>query len=245
MLCTLQYYRSSGAEVRAPGALHTGLTVWASNGWVHNVSRIDLHSGIIGAVLIVIVSTSSLRVAGADAVAERFVIASGESVVTYRVNETLFNEGNRIKTAVGTTTAVQGEILVDRAKPANTKIGSIRIDISQFKSDSDRRDNAIRHQWLESAKYPTAEFTTTEITGLPGKYVDGHDIPITIRGNLKIRDTVRPTTWKALARVDGRKLIVTGSTTIRMTDFGFDPPAIIFLRTENEVQLEFRFVAYH
>jgi hypothetical protein len=36
---------------------------------------------------------------------------------------------------------------------------------------------------------------------------------------------------------------VTGRTTVRMTDFGFDPPSIAFLRTENDVRLEFRLVA--
>ena len=36
----------------------------------------------------------------------------------------------------------------------------------------------------------------------------------------------------------------TATGTIRMTDFGFDPPAILgILRAENEVRLEFRFTA--
>lgn len=182
------------------------------------------------------------QVAGAVAV-QRFVVMPGQSSVTYRVNETLFNEGNRLNTAVGTTTAVTGEIFIDRIIPANSRIAPITIDISQFKSDSDRRDNAIRRQWLESGKYPKAGFTTTAIKGLPEKYIDGQELQLQITGNLKIRDVSRPTTWAATARLDGKKLTVTGTTKIQMTDFGFDPPAIIFLRTENDVRLEFHFVA--
>ncbi len=177
------------------------------------------------------------------AAAQRFVIVPGVSSVTYRVNETLFEEGNRLNTAVGTTTAVQGEIMVDRTRPINSRIGRITIDISQFKSDSVRRDNAIRRQWLESAKYPKAEFTTTEIKGLPDSYQSGREIPVQITGNLKIRDVVRPATFQATIRLDGNTLTVTGTTMIKITDFGFDPPSIIFLKTENDVRLEFKFLA--
>jgi polyisoprenoid-binding protein YceI len=177
-------------------------------------------------------------------VAQRYVIQSGDSSVTYRVNEVLFNQGNRLNTAVGTTTAVRGEITVDRARPANSRIGTVTIDISQFKSDSQRRDNMIRQNWLESSKFPNAEFTATEIKGLPEAYQDGREVPVQITGNLKIRDVTKPTTWTSTIKLDGTTLTVAGTTTIKMTDFGFDPPSILgVLKSENEARLEFRFVA--
>ncbi len=200
---------------------------------------------LLALLLVLVVSGSDVKVASAVAppAAQRFVIVPGESAVTYRVNETLFNEGNRLNTAVGTTTAVRGEILVDRARPANSRIGAITVDISQFKSDSERRDNAIRHQWLESAKYPIAEFAATEIKGLPETYQDTREVPVQVTGNLKIRDVTRRATLAATVKLDGNRLTIIGSTSFKMTDFGFDPPAIVFLRTENEVRLEFRLVA--
>jgi polyisoprenoid-binding protein YceI len=180
----------------------------------------------------------------APAGTQRFVIAAGESSVTYRVNETFIREGNRLNTAVGTTSVVRGEIFVDRARPANSRIGTVTVDISQFRSDSERRDNAIRTRWLESARFPTAEFTTTSITGLPETYQDGREVPVQITGNLKIRDVTRPVTFASSIKLDGTTLTVTGATTIKMTDFGFDPPSILgILRSENEAKLEFRFVA--
>jgi len=176
--------------------------------------------------------------------AQRYVIHPGDSNVTYRVNETLFNQGSRLNTAVGTTTVVRGEVTVDRARPANSRIGTVTIDISQFKSDSQRRDNMIRQNWLESAKFPNAEFTATEIKGLPDAYQDGREVPVQITGNLKIRDVTRPTTWVSTIKLDGTTLTITGNTTIKMTDFGFDPPSIMgILKAENEARLEFKFVA--
>lgn len=175
---------------------------------------------------------------------QRFVIVPGESSVTYRVNETFINEGNRLNTAVGVTTVVRGEIVVDRARPAASRIGTIAIDISQFRSDSARRDNAIRERWLESSRFPLAEFSPTQIEGLPPAYQEGREIPVQITGNLKIRTVTRPTTFESQIRLEGSTLVVTGRTTIRMTDFGFDPPSILgILRAENEARLEFRFVA--
>jgi polyisoprenoid-binding protein YceI len=176
--------------------------------------------------------------------AQRYVIQSGDSSVTYRVNEVFLNQGNRLNTAVGTTTAVRGEITVDRVRPANSRIGTVTIDISQFKSDSQRRDNMIRQNWLESSKFPNAEFTATEIKGLPETYQDGREVAVQITGNLKIRDVTRPTTWASTIKLDGATLTVTGTTTIKMTDFGFDPPSILgVLKAENDARLEFRLVA--
>ena len=174
---------------------------------------------------------------------QRFVIVPGQSSVTYRVDETLFREGNRIQTAVGTTSAVRGEVTVNRARPAESRIGPVTVDISQFKSDSERRDNAIRERWLESAKYPMAQFTVTSIKGLPASYQDGREIPVEFAGNLKVRDVTRPVVWNGTIRLDGDRMTVTGNTTIKMTDFGFDPPAILFLKTENDARLEFRLIA--
>ncbi|MDR7523011.1 MAG: YceI family protein [Armatimonadota bacterium] len=174
----------------------------------------------------------------------RFVIVPAESSVTYRVAEVFLNEGNRLNIAVGVTSAVRGEILVDRARPANSRIGVITVDISQFRSDSARRDNAIRTRWLESARFPLAEFTPTSIQGLPETYQDGRELSLQVVGNLKVRDVTRPTTFAVTLKLDGETLTGTATTTIRMTDFGFDPPSILgILRAENEARLEFRFTA--
>lgn len=182
--------------------------------------------------------------APAPAGPQRFTIVPGESSVTYRVNETFISEGNRLNTAVGVTTEVRGEIFVDRARPANSRIGTISVDISQFKSDSARRDNAIRDRWLQSARFPIAEFTPTSIQGLPPTYQDGREVSVQIAGNLKIRDVTRPVTFASTIKLDGTTLTVMGTTTIKMTDFGFDPPSILgILRSENEAKLEFKFVA--
>ena len=182
--------------------------------------------------------------AGAAGV-QRFVIIPEDSTVTYRVAETFFREGNRLNTAVGVTKAVRGEIRVNREDPRLSSIGPITVDISQFRSDSQRRDQAIRERWLESARFPTAQFTPTSISGLPSAYRDGQELHLRIAGNLKIRDVVRPVTFDAAMKVSGTTLTGTARAAMKMTDFGFDPPSILgILRAENDVAIEFAITAH-
>ncbi len=182
-------------------------------------------------------------VAAAPAGVQRFVILPTESQVVYRVNETFIFENNRLNVAIGTTNVVQGDVTIDRTNPRNSKIGTITVDISQFKSDSDRRDNAIRSRWLESRRFPIATFTPTSIQGLPDTYTDGHDLSLQVTGNLKVRDVTKPVTFAVTLKLDGLALAGTATTLIKMTDFGFDPPSILMLRAENDVRLELRFAA--
>jgi len=54
---------------------------------------------------------------------ERFAIDSSASQALYRVGVTFFNRNNQFTVAVGTTHGVQGQILVDRAHPSQSRIG--------------------------------------------------------------------------------------------------------------------------
>src|SRR2546427_12025221 len=158
--------------------------------------------------------------------------------------ETLIRESNRFNVAVGITRAVRGEVVIDRANPRASQVGPITVDISQFPSDSQRRDGAIRERWLESARFPMAEFTPLRIDGLPAQYTEGREIAVQVTGNLKVRDVVKPVTFTTVLKLLGPQLTGTATAKILMTDFGFDPPAIFgILRAQNEAAIEFRFVA--
>jgi len=59
----------------------------------------------------------------------------------------------RFNVAVGATNEVQGEVWIDRADLRQSRIGTITVNISTFKSDQDGRDSAIRTRWLESGRF--------------------------------------------------------------------------------------------
>ena len=173
-----------------------------------------------------------------------FTIIPGESSVTYEVGEVFINQDNAFNMAVGITPAISGEVFVDRENPQNSSIGPVTVDISQFTSDSQRRDNAIRERFLESAQFPNAVFNPTGIQGLPGSYQEGEPISFQVTGDLTVRDVTRPVTFDVTFVGDGNTMTGEATTLILMSDFGFGPISIAgILNTEDEVNVKLAFVA--
>lgn len=173
-----------------------------------------------------------------------YKIVPGESKVTYEVGETFLNQNNRFNLAVGVTSVVNGEINANLANPPASTLGEFTIDISQFTSDSSRRDNAIRRDWLESTKFPTAVFKPTSIESLPASYVEGQAYTFRVTGDLTVKKTTRPVTFDVSATLQGDTLSGKATTTILMSEFGVGPISILgVLTTEDEARLTLDFVA--
>ena len=171
-------------------------------------------------------------------------IVPGDSSVSYEVGETLFNQNNRFNLAVGTTTQLSGKINLDPANPQNSSIGTIEVDISQFKSDSGRRDNTIRDRFLESSRYPIATFVPGQIDGLPSSYSEGETLSFKVSGDLTVHEVTKPVTFDVQATLANNELQGTATSTILMSDFGVGPIEMAgILGTEDEVKITMQFVA--
>jgi len=170
--------------------------------------------------------------------AERYAIVPEQSTATYHVNETFVGQG--LSTAVGSTNAITGDIFINKTQPSASTIGTITVDISKLASDRSQRDDAIRGNWLESKKYPTATFVAKRLEGLPdAPYTDGQQLTFKIIGDLTIRTVTKEVTFDATGKVVGDTFTGTAHTTFNMTDFGFDPPSIFgVLKAENGVILD-------
>jgi polyisoprenoid-binding protein YceI len=142
------------------------------------------------------------------------------SSVSYEVDEIL---AGVTRTATGTTRGVAGDLLVDDARPADTKVGPIVVNVEQLTSDQSLRDDRLRHEYLQSTDHPLATLTPTAISGLPERIVDGTRYDIELKGDLQVKQVTRPVTLAATAsRADG-EVTVTGSTTVRLAEFGVGP----------------------
>jgi len=162
----------------------------------------------------------------------------------YEVNEVFFNENNRLNTAIGITRAVSGDILLNFTDPQKSTLGEITVDISLLKSDSSRRDNAIRGRWLESARFPLVKFVTHSVEGLPAEYEPGSEITFKVSGEMTVRDATVPVTFDVSAKLEGDTLSGSATTQILMTDFGFDPPDIAgILKADNDAKIVLTFAA--
>lgn len=164
--------------------------------------------------------------------------------MTYEVGEVFLDQNNRFNTAIGVSSQVSGEIRVDQANPPNSTLNPIEVDISQFQSDSSRRDNAIRERFLQSALFPLATFEATQIDGLPDSYQEGQEYDLHINGNLTIREVTNPISINTLVAINGETLTATGETSFLMSDFGFGPISIAgILQTEDEVKVRLELIA--
>ena len=173
-----------------------------------------------------------------------FSIVPQESQVNYEVGETFLDQGNVFATAIGITKGISGDITIDYTNPQNSSIGTITVDISQFTSDSNRRDNAIRDRFLESSRFPLATFTPTSIEGLPAVGEEGVDYPLKITGDLSVKETTKQVTFDATIRLEGDTLTGSATTTLLMSDFAVGPISIAgILETQDEVKLSFSFTA--
>lgn len=173
-----------------------------------------------------------------------FAIIPSESTASYEVGEIFINRDNQYNLAIGVTQEISGEITLDRSAPKNSTVGPITIDISAFKSDSERRDSAIRDRWLESARFPLAVFTPTQIEGLPDTYTDGTEVTLQITGDLTIRDTTKPVVFEVKGTITGEEMKGAATTKFKMSDFGFEAPNILnVLKAEDDVTVKFDFVA--
>lgn len=173
-----------------------------------------------------------------------YKIIPGDSTLVYEVGEVFLNQGNQFNLAVGTTPQVEGEIRVDTANPQNSTIGSITSDISQFTSDSGRRDSALQNRFLESSRYPVVTFVPEGIEGLPSSYQEGQEVNMVINGDLTIREVTQPVTFDAVVKLENNELSGQATTTILMSDFGFGPIDIGgILKTEDEAKVTLTLIA--
>ena len=165
------------------------------------------------------------------------IIPGGGSTAGYRIEERL---GGFARTTVGTTTAIAGEILVNVAEPALSRVGEIVVNVETLKSDSNLRDKRIRHDYLESSHWPFARFVPTSIEGLHVDFADGASYDISITGELTVKETTRTETFTGTVTATEDRLTAAVSATVRSSQYGIGPINIARLvHTSDEVTLTF------
>lgn len=174
--------------------------------------------------------------------AARFVIDPAQSTAKYVVSETLRGLETQ---AVGTTSAITGEIHLTPTGLVATTPSTFRVDLSTLKSDEGMRDNFIRTNTLqtnvEANRY--ADFTIKSVTGFPTNYVEGQEVTLTLTGTMKIKNVTKDITWQVKARQQGEFLTATADTDFNMTDFGITPPNVQVARARDAVHVQVVFVA--
>ncbi|NJL94803.1 MAG: YceI family protein, partial [Anaerolineae bacterium] len=173
-------------------------------------------------------------------------IDATQSEVRYNIDE-VFLDDNTLASPVGRTQGIAGDVLIDFENPQASQVGTVVINIEQFASDSGLRDRAIRRNWLESSTYPEATFVPREILDFPAEPVPGEPFTFRMVGDLTVKTTTAEETWEVEVTLAEDESTLTGQarTAILLSTYDVGPieQTIPPLRTEDELRLEFDFVA--
>ena len=163
------------------------------------------------------------------------------SAVSYQVAERLAGNENL---AVGVTTVVAGDIVINVEDPAESRIGEVVVNVEMFESDSNLRDKRLRHDFLESTHWPFARFETTSIEGLDVDFAEGATYDVSLTGNLTVKETTSEETFTGTVTVTSGQLTADVSAVVLSSTYGVGPINVARLaHTDDEVTLRFELVA--
>lgn len=189
-----------------------------------------------------IVSAPSTEAVGT---VKTFVIDSAESLASFEIDEVLRGSPNHV---IGQTNQVAGQVQVDLADLSSTQFSQIVVNARTFRTDSERRDRAMRGPIILNSASDEFEFITLDIgsaTGLSGSAEPGDEFSFTITGNLTIKDVTREVVFDIdVTLTDWSTLEGSVTTTVLRSDFDIGIPSVPGVaEVTDEVVLGLRFVA--
>ena len=171
----------------------------------------------------------------------RYVVAPEGTEARYRVREQLA----RIdfpSDAIGKTSKVEGQIVLDPSGGIVREQSKFTVDLTSLASDSERRDNYVRRNTLQTAQHPAIAFAPTEFRNLRFPLPASGEVTFQIVGEMVIKEQTRPVTWDVTARL--AQGAVTGQATTKFTfaDFELNKPRVAsVLSVDDDIRLELDF----
>lgn len=173
-----------------------------------------------------------------------FAIVPEESEVRFGIDEELFGQPTRV---IGRTNQVAGQILVNFDTPAETEVGTVRINVRTLVTDSENRNRAIRGQILQSSRdeFEFAEFVPSAIEGMPEAVTLGEAFTFNLTGDLTVRDITNPVTFSVtVTPVSETELTGLATAQVTRADYGLSiPRAPGVANVSEQVDLEIEFTA--
>lgn len=156
----------------------------------------------------------------------------------------MFTSDAPLETINGVTSHVFGQFQVDPANLAASR-GTIEVRIATIHTGIDLRDEHLRSDsWLDAARYPTAKFELTGVTGAT-TLTPGRETRVTLQGRFTLHGHTRDVratgrvTWVADAAGAGTNQIrVHAHFNVRLTDYGISIPSIVELKVSNDIGVE-------
>lgn len=170
----------------------------------------------------------------------RFLVAPTGNEARYRVREQLVGV-DLPNDAVGVSHDITGFLVVDSKGIVIGDSSRITVNLTNIKSDKDRRDGFIKRRTMETDKFPTVELAPRSFLGLAAK-PGATPRAFTLIGDLTVHGVTHPTTWQVLARSEGADVVGTATTAFTFKDFALEQPRVpVVLSVADTIKLEYDF----
>jgi len=178
-------------------------------------------------------STSAVPTTAAPAGADGTWTASADSILGYRVKESI----NGFDTeANGRTNAVTGSLTIEDTVAS---AADFTVDMTTFKSDEGRRDGQFNGRIMAVDQFPTATFVLTQPIDFGSVPVDGGTVTASATGDLTLRGVTKSVTFDLSATYKNGRIAVLGNIPVVFADYGIPNPSIATIVTEDNGLLEF------
>lgn len=193
------------------------------------------------AVLVVALALLAQSAPAAGQTAFRLTVAPQGNEARYLVREQLA----RLEfpnDAIATTSGITGGIVVDAAGAVVAGESRFVIDLASLKSDSDRRDNYVRRNTLQTEQHPSAVFVPRQLQGLTQPLPAAGAVSFRMVGDLTIRGVTRPVVWDVDATVENGSIRGEAKTRFTFADFDLTKPRVAsVLSVADEIRVEYTF----
>jgi polyisoprenoid-binding protein YceI len=196
---------------------------------------------VVSAALILLAAQVASPATAYGQEAARYVVAPQQNEARYLVREQLARL-DFPNDAVGRTGAVSGGIVV---QPDGTIVaGESRfvIDMTSLESDSDRRDNYVRRNTLQTEAHPTVTFVPRRFEGLELPLAANGASRFRLMGDLTVRGITRSVTWDVTATLANRAIRGEARTSFTFAEFDITKPRVAsVLSVADDIRLEYTF----
>jgi polyisoprenoid-binding protein YceI len=169
------------------------------------------------------------------------VLVPDKSEVRYLVQEQLARNDLPSK-AIGATNAITGQLMIGTDGNIVAEESLFVVDLITLKTDQKERDKWVGAYYLQSHKFPMAEFRLTEAVGLPVPLPDSGEVTFQLVGDMNVHGVTQSITWDVTAEIQGQALVGRAETSFKFGDFNVTvPKAPILLSVEDNIELELDF----
>lgn len=173
-----------------------------------------------------------------------YTIVPDQSSASYEVQEQFLNR-SLPNEAIGKTSSLQGGLALNNSGTPTITALKITVNLQTLTSDSSRRDDAIKSNWLQSDTYPDAIFVVKTPQAVSnGPYTSGQQVTFKLTGDMTVHNTTHTETFTVQGKLDGKTISGVAKSLVYMKDFGFSAPSILGLLTVKDgVTVTFNFTA--